>query len=572
MNHELGNVIAGPNMAAPIQQQQQENEEQHQQAGQLEQHMEAHVEGEMHADAAVQQVPQVIGAMPVNAEIQNQAANGQQVAQPSTKAQKRMQKQAAAQAAAQAEANARQNLIHNALEGELNVDEIKNYLKAIDEEEKEQLRQQANNQIPGEKERIRMEAQQRRYRVMGRYAGALQEGSEQRAAAYKLQEKMGEKAYHLRCEYKITQIQDEVQRKREKATLKRHDRYDFLRSIIKAENPLSHVGAEYPIAVGGQVHVLVNVGRAFMGGTKPMYIFEDRNDDNKQYLFKEAVNCIGMEKTEGALLTEAAAKLQEELSPDTCIRAFTAVLDGKVWGSFQEKVDNIPGHETEAGGFDLFAWQAHPQEGYLPPEVSAAVLREHTLDWLLCNFDTKGENFLQRRVDHQWTSFDKEASFRKIKDEKAQNMSYTYKPHSNDTVYNVMFREYAAGNLQLDLDSVFTQIQRVQAMNDDAYYDMFKTAINAKYTNPEEANGIKTLILARKRSLRQEYEQFFGKLVLERIASLKNKLEAFGNPRRMQVGGFAALEQMQLVDEIDNLERKINRQGRPVEYRFPANQ
>lgn len=569
MNNELGNVIAGPNMAAQIQQHQQENEElQHQ----LEQHMEAHAEGEMHAEEVVQQVPQVIGAMPVNAEIQNQAADGQQVAQPSRKAQKRMQKQAAAQAAALAEADARRDLIHNALEGELNVDEIKNYLKAIDEEEKEQLRQPANDQMPGWKERIRMEAQQKRYKVMGRYAGALQEGSEQRAAAYKLQEKMGEKAYHLRCEYKITQIQDEAQRKREKATLTRHDRYDVLRSIIKAENPLSHVGAEYPIAVGNQVHVLVNVGRAFMGGTKPMYIFEDRNDNNKQYLFKEAVNCIGMEKTEGALLTEAAAKLQEELSPNTCIRAFSAILNGKVWGSFQEKVDNIPGNDTEAGGFDLFAWQAHPQEGYLPPDVSAAVLREHTLDWLLCNFDTKGENFLQRRVDHQWTSFDKEASFRKIEDEKAQNMSYTYKPHSNDTVYNVMFREYAAGRLDLDLDRVFTQIQRVQAINDDRYYEMFKTAINAKYKDPEKADGIKTLILARKNSLKGEYEQFFGKLVLERIASLQNKLDAFGDPRRLQVQGFAALEQMQLVDEIDNLERKINRQGRPVEYRFPANQ
>lgn len=86
--------------------------------------------------------------------------------------------------------------------------------------------------------------------------------------------------------------------------------------------------------------------------------------------------------------------------------------------------------------------QAHPQ---LEKNVTDEILREHTLDWLLCNFDTKGEKFLMRREDGHLCSFDKEASFSKLKDEGTAHMSTDYKPHSNDTIYNTIFREYTAG-------------------------------------------------------------------------------------------------------------------------------
>lgn len=116
-------------------------------------------------------------------------------------------------------------------------------------------------------------------------------------------------------------------------------------------------------------------------------------------------------------------------------------------GSFQEKIETI-GREQQV---DLFSWQTNPQDN-IPADMKKEILREHTLDWLLCNFDTKGENFLHR-ADGHLCSFDKEASFYKLMDPEAQHMSTEYKPHANDTLYNTLFTQFAQGNVTLDLSA-----------------------------------------------------------------------------------------------------------------------
>lgn len=109
-----------------------------------------------------------------------------------------------------------------------------------------------------------------------------------------------------------------------------------------------------------------------------MYIFEDRDAPiiadgqivgYKQYLFKEAVNCIGFEKPEGALVTEAAAQLQELLCGPYSIPAFAALHEGKVVGSFQEKIDSIEADQR----VDLFQWQTNPQDN-IPAEMEQKML------------------------------------------------------------------------------------------------------------------------------------------------------------------------------------------------------
>ncbi|MDR2132326.1 MAG: hypothetical protein LBP30_03160, partial [Clostridiales Family XIII bacterium] len=290
---------------------------------------------------------------------------------------------------------------------------LKEKLKEILLEREAKLKEAESNGPLDEAARRKLdwETQAEQAKAAGEYARILTPGSKERREAMDVKERMELKADNLKRLYKLTQIANPAEREREAETLKRHNRYDKLKSIFRKDNPLSHEDAVWRHPENG--HVLVNVGRAYFGGTKPMYIFEDRNEPidvpggqtrYKQYLFKEATNCVGHYKPEGALVTEAAANLQKIICGDYAISAFAAVADGKVLGSFQEKLDV---RSREEGAVDLFSWQADPTASSAPDgDVKREILREHTLDWLLCNFDTKGENFLNR-TDGHLSSFDK---------------------------------------------------------------------------------------------------------------------------------------------------------------------
>ncbi|MCD7806452.1 MAG: hypothetical protein LUH19_03815 [Lachnospiraceae bacterium] len=391
--------------------------------------------------------------------------------------------------------------------------------KAISDREKADLLKEGLSET--DKRRIKYEAQQERAALVGEYARMLPVNTKIRRDAMKEKEKEELKASELKKAYKVMQLPP-AERAREEATISRHAKYDMLKKIFRDDNPLSHEDATWTNPVNG--HVLINVGRAHMGGTKPMYIFEDREEPvisadgqitgYKQYLFKEAVNCIGRYKPEGALVTEAAASLQDALCGPFSIPAFAAEIteDGKtrVLGSFQEKIDLM----NEAERVDLFAWQADPQNN-LTEQIKNEILREHTLDWLLCNFDTKGENFLHRPDGHL-SSFDKEASFGKIKDTGAEHMSTDYKPHANDTLYNTVFDLYAKGVIDLDLNANLPQIQIVENMTDEQYMARFDKMLDHKYGAASPQNtarqDVADRILRRKRGLRAEYQRFYTEL------------------------------------------------------------
>ena len=371
---------------------------------------------------------------------------------------------------------------------------------------------------------IRHRAQAERARLAGEYARMLPLGSEERKKAMAVKEKQEIKANQLRRQLKVEQMEEGAEKRREKATLKRHGHYDDLKAIFRRDNPLAHEDAVWTLPTGQEI---VNVGRAFFGGTKPMYIFEDRQAPilrngqvvgYKQYLFKEAVNCIGMYKPEGALVTEAAAALQEKICGPYSIPAYAAVQGGKVLGSFQEKIETI----DQAQRVDLFSWQAQPQDN-LPPEMKKEILREHTLDWLLCNFDTKGENFLHR-TDGHLCSFDKEASFSKLKDPGAAHMSTDYKPHANDTLYNTLFTEFAEGRLTLDLSASLEQVQKVEGMYREEYLGLFAGMLDQKYGPAGPDNQARTeveeAIWSRKSQLREEYRSFYTDLIRRRREAL----------------------------------------------------
>ena len=352
------------------------------------------------------------------------------------------------------------------------------------------------------------------YGELARYAPK----GEKQNAIYKLKEKAQIKQHKLLKRNAIEKIENPVERQRELNTFKRHEMFDRLKGIFYTPSKFACEG--YTHEQGNKK--LVNVGRAFMGGTKPMYYFEDRNDPIKdqagnvvgyrKYLYKEAVNCIGFKKPQGAIVTEAASKLQQIVCGEYAIPAFEVKNEkGEAIGSFQEMIEQKDKKER----IDLFKWQAAPDNS-LTAEIKDEILREHTLDWLLCNFDTKGENFLHRKSDGHLSSFDKEASFSHITDREAQQMSRTYSPHSNDTLYNTIFQEYVKGTLDLDFKPVLKRAEEIQGMSDDEYMKLFDEMLNQKYPNAEKREEVRGLILKRKTGLVKEYERFFNQLKTDR--------------------------------------------------------
>ena len=287
-----------------------------------------------------------------------------------------------------------------------------------------------------------------------------------------------------------------------------------------------------------------------LGGTKPMRQYTDSN--GQRWLAKQAVNCLGFAKLSGALLTEAGAKIQELVDPATAVQAFSGRTQEYGDVSFQRRLENVlkskievevpdPAHPGDPAYkikqkvpnpdyIDLFRFSKHPEiateETIKKVEkLGDQILREHTTDWLLCNFDTKGENFIltQEKPNAPLVlhGLDKEAAFNYLSNPQSQHMSRTYRPHNNDTLYNVMFTMYAQGKLNLDLNSITDRVSRITKMSDEAYMENYKGYLDhIKAKDPEHYAEKYVAILERKQTLAKEYRNFFGSLVNERIQNV----------------------------------------------------
>lgn len=283
----------------------------------------------------------------------------------------------------------------------------------------------------------------------------------------------------------------------------------------------------------GEVQLnMVKDKEIFLGGTKPMsqYIAAD----GTKWLAKQAVTCVGTTKLTGAYLTEIGANVQRAVDADTAVDAFVGQTKKHGVVSFQRRLD----HVVSSKELDLFKFSKHPElatketiqqvEALMPQ-----ILREHVTDWILCNFDTKGENFILTQEEGKpmvLHGIDKEAAFNQILNPNAQHMRTDYKPHANNTLYNVVFEKFATGEMNFDLRAVIPYAKKIIEMSDDAYLDIFR-----KYTDYLEKKAgddnkklkkvQKTLknIMARKDNLQEEYINFFTELIERRCQVVSPK-------------------------------------------------
>lgn len=381
--------------------------------------------------------------------------------------------------------------------------------------------------------RIKSDSLAQQIRALDKYGQLLEPGSEEYIKIMKRKEAAVVQKAKLDKQRKVLGTWNETERTREQNTIDRHGWYDRAAAIVskfRRPNPYSVEGAK--IIHNGRA--FVNIGRATFGGTKPMYRFKEVST-GKEFLFKEAVNCLGFYKPGGAVVTEIGSILQKTICGEESVDAFAVTGEnGEMLGSLQEKIigyDKSAHPADQREPVDLYKYQAKRQAD---PSASAdgpddltydervALLREHVLDWALCNFDTKGENFMANAAG-RLVSFDKEASFSKLDEEGAQHMDVDYKPHSNDTIYNTIFKDFQNNKMDLDLDAVIEPIQRLQSLSTEEYRNIFEPLLRQKCKTQEERDAMFQKIESRRADIVNEYKRFFGKLVQERSAAIRRE-------------------------------------------------
>ncbi len=400
--------------------------------------------------------------------------------------------------------------------------------------------------------KLLIEAMKDRIDEYDTYAHLLPMGTKERLDALKTKESLGIELRDLKKDLEICTLDrtDSKEADRLRSSKKTHAFYDVFRSVVHSKHSLFHPDtslsredAEYYDEKNKKV--FMNKGRAFFGGTKPMYFYKEAGEGGKDWLYKEAVDCLGNRTPERAYMTEAASRLQRFICGDEhSIPVFVARnKKGEAIGTFQEQVKTMKNPTV-----DLFKWQKKAIDSKDPDRilesapvledyVTRQIMREHTLDWLLCNFDTKGENFLQKE-DGSLVSIDKEASFSKINDSRAAKMDRKVVLHKNDTIYNVLFSEFVERKTilvpqHLDFDSVEEHIIKIENLTREQYLNMFDDYLTFKYgekgtqQKPNEKRAqFEAKILERKENLREEYGKFFGSLLKERYKFIEDNNDA----------------------------------------------
>lgn len=256
-------------------------------------------------------------------------------------------------------------------------------------------------------------------------------------------------------------------------------------------------------------------GKAHLGGTGEMYVIEDL-DDGIDYLFKPAQAKYGGNAEEfRAYIQEAGYKVQGIIDPNTSVVAGTGYVDipgkGSVFGAAQMKIEDVD------PSFNLFNWQNNG--GPIDPSIISQLQRENVTDWLLCNYDAHGRNFVYT-TDGRLIGVDKEQSFRYITQAGAQKMSLTYHPNAaygeSETIYNTMYRRFADGTLDIRLNDTLTYIKRIESIPDNEYREIFRKYAESLYGKGQKAETLLDQIVSRKQNVRQTFETFYSDLLTQR--------------------------------------------------------
>lgn len=124
----------------------------------------------------------------------------------------------------------------------------------------------------------------------------------------------------------------------------------------------------------------------YIGNTGIMYQITDR-ENGQEYLFKPAVSKNGDNRPYRAYIQEAAYQIQQIINPKLAVRCNTLVVEG-MFGAIQDK-KNVDKEATKAF-IDYF----DSGIGNLSDHILSQIIDEYLVDYLLCNYDAKADNFI----------------------------------------------------------------------------------------------------------------------------------------------------------------------------------
>jgi hypothetical protein len=241
---------------------------------------------------------------------------------------------------------------------------------------------------------------------------------------------------------------------------------------------------------------------ASLGGMKDKHFVVDPATGNR-FVFKPDSDHDGLR----CITSEVASKIgQLVLGPKKCIPVKVTRLAPS------------PTHpQGELGGIQPFLETKGNMSildlNNLTPDQKEDILGERVYDWLISSHDTKVDNFVVTPDGHI-LGVDKEQAFKWVGDDK---LNLTYKPNHDVPVYNELFKKFAAGMIDLPLDSVLPIIQRIEAIPDDEYLKItepyYQINKNVYSTNIDQKRAA---VLKRKQSMRKDMQKFFDMLVKER--------------------------------------------------------
>lgn len=246
-------------------------------------------------------------------------------------------------------------------------------------------------------------------------------------------------------------------------------------------------------------------GLANMGGTGTSYLYHD--DDGEEWIFKPGETKNGKKAHYKAYVQEAGYKVQYIVDPETAVPIGKHTDEAGIFGAIQKK---IKGSDIKKELYKLY------QDGDLPAELKSQLQREHVTDWLLANFDAHSRNFVADSAG-RLVGVDKDQAFRYLFEKGAQKMSYTYHPNKvygeDEPVYNALYRLFAKGEIDLDLNDVLPYIKRVESISSKEYREIFREYAESRKGKGKAAEELLDAIVARKDGLRETYRTFYEELM-----------------------------------------------------------
>lgn len=233
-----------------------------------------------------------------------------------------------------------------------------------------------------------------------------------------------------------------------------------------------------------------------LGGAHRKYLYTDA--DGNGWLFKPADEAFR------GHADEVAYKVGRLIDPDA-IEVRTIRLDGEL-GSIQRLRTDLAAKKDFSG--------------MSPVELTAAELeqveREHVIDWLLGNHDAHSENFLRGKNGHVF-GIDKGQMFKHLgEDELAVDYHPNRKYGAGEPFYNTIMRAYAEKKIDFVPQVTLKYIRRVEAISEDEYRRILSPYFEHRFSDPTKREAFLQMALARKRTLRADFERYYDGLARKR--------------------------------------------------------